>query len=444
MIFTVNCTFHVQLKSEDLVRAYITRINEVNPLINALIGQRFESAIEEAKEWDQMIANKVVDFEALPLIGIPITIKECHAVKGMPFTGGLYSRRDVRAEEDAKVVQNLKRAGAIPLGVTNVPEFLLYWDTDNKIYGQTNNPYDKSRISGGSSGGEAALISSAASLVGLGSDLGGSIRIPSFLCGVFGHKPTAGVVPITEVFPYVGHKEREKYFQIGPLCRYACDLRPMLKACAGDNIELITDIDKQLDLNKLRVFYMRSDGDPFKTQVSQHVNEAIDKVVDFLDSKTKIRSEEVRLRSMKLSFLIWVCTLANHESPYLSEELTERTGRVNGWLELCKWFVGRSHFRFSTTINVILYNFLNPDKSRKTDDFQKIVTKGEELRNEINDLLGMCDHHYLSPESSVIHVICRNKRSVDMSNPSRDGAQTQPNSTERQLLRIYNGIQHNR
>ena len=370
-----------------MVRAYINRIQAVNPLINALVGERFHEALDEAKLWDKKIANNEIKTESLPLIGIPVTIKECHAVKDMPFTGGLYSRRDIRADQDSKVVQNLRKAGAIPIGVTNVPEFLLFWDTSNKVFGQTNNPYDKSRISGGSSGGEAALISSAGSIIGVGSDLGGSLRIPTFYCGVFAHKPTADIIPNTEVFPYVGHEEREKYYQVGPICRYASDLRPMMRACSGDTISKV-DIDKQIDLSNLNVFYMESDGDPFKTKVSEDVTSAMQQAIMFLDTRTSIPAQRVNLRNMKYSFLIWVCTLANYEAPYLSQELTERTGTVNGWTELLKWFFGRSKFRFTTTLNVILYNILNPDKSRKTEDFQRIVTKGEQLRDQINEMLG--------------------------------------------------------
>ena len=377
------------------MKAYIKRIKAVNPLINALTDERFSSAIEEAKQLDRNIAQHLSDpslssgqaFISKQLLGIPISVKECHAVKGLSFTSGLYSRRHIRGEEDSQVVKNLREAGAIPLCVTNVPEFLLFWDSYNKIYGKTNNPYDKSRIPGGSSGGEAALIAAAGSVVGVGSDLGGSIRIPAFFCGIFGHKPTPGIVPISEVFPYVGHKQRERYIQVGPMCRYAKDLRPMLRGCAGKQDTLLM-LDKELDLKQLNVFYMTSDLDPFKSSVSEDVLTAMERVVNFLDSKTGKPSEKVYLKSMKHGFMIWVCTLANIESPSLSHELTERTGEVSGWAELCKWFVGRSNFRLSTALNVILYDILNPNKTRNDKKFQKLVTKGEKLREGLTEMLG--------------------------------------------------------
>ena len=390
-----NFQIEFQLKSEELVKVYINRIKAVNPLINALTDQRFDSAIEEAKQLDAKIdqhlsglsPNKDETFEAQTLLGIPISVKECHAVKDMSFTSGLYSRKEVKAKEDAHVVRNLREAGAIPVCVTNVPEFLLYWDTYNKIYGRTDNPYDKSRVPGGSSGGEGALIASAGSIAGIGSDLGGSIRIPAYFCGVFGHKPTRGIVPITEMFPGLGHNDREKLLQVGPICRYASDLKPMLKGCAGKQSSRLK-LDKELDLSQLKVFYMQTDGDPFKTPVSADVLSAIKSVVQFLTSKTGRSAEEVSFPSMKHSFLIWVCTLNNMEAPYLSIELTEGRGKVSGWGELIKWFFGRSHFRLSTVCIVILQNILDPDKSRFEKKFQKYISRGERLTEEITELLG--------------------------------------------------------
>ncbi|XP_054157382.1 fatty-acid amide hydrolase 2-like [Oppia nitens] len=384
-----------KLKSEDLVKAYIERIQSVNPLINALIGNRFDAAIAEAREVDRLVALELagqvpINGQSIlqkPLLGIPVSIKECVSVKDMTFTAGLYSRKGTKAKRDARVVQNLRDAGAIPIGVTNVPEFLLWWDSNNKIYGRTNNPYDNSRISGGSSGGEGALISAAGSVVGVGTDLGGSIRIPSYFCGIFGHKPTPDIVPITETFPDVGHPDREKYLQIGPMCRYASDLKPMLTACAGNAAKHLK-LDQKLDVKKLQIYYMLEDGDPFKTNVSEDIKQCIQRVTQFLDTQTGRPAEHKVLRNMKDSVWIWCCSLANVEAPYLGSELTERCGEVHGWSELAKCMIGRSQFRLSTTINVLLYNLYNPNQRRHTEKFQKYVTKGEELKLELNQLLG--------------------------------------------------------
>ncbi len=127
---------------------------------------------------------------------MPFTAKDCFAACGMSWTTGLLRRRGAKASHNAPAVQALTDAGAILLGVTNVPELCMWWETCNLIYGQTRNPYHTGRITGGSSGGEAAAVASASSVCGLASDVGGSIRMPAFFCGVFGHKPSAGgVVP---------------------------------------------------------------------------------------------------------------------------------------------------------------------------------------------------------------------------------------------------------
>lgn len=138
----------------------------MNPLLNALVNDCFAEALKEAQALDARIERALANPKdqkdnvlSLPLLGIPFSIKESIATRGQPCSAGLVSRKDVRMEEDAPSVARLREAGAIVFGVTNVPEFLLWWDTNNRLYGRTNNPYDLSRIAGGSSGGEASLIS---------------------------------------------------------------------------------------------------------------------------------------------------------------------------------------------------------------------------------------------------------------------------------------------
>ena len=325
--------------------------------------------------------------ESLPLLGIPVSIKECQSVKGMSYTGGLYSRKNVLAKEDGVVVKNIREAGAIPLCVTNVPEYAFGWDAYNTIYGQTNNPYDKSRIPGGSSGGEGALISAAGSVVGIGSDIAGSIRIPAYFCGLFGHKTTDGLVPIKGFYPFVGHKEREKYLQIGPICRYASDLRPMLRGCTANNSSRLK-LDKELDLNQLKVFYMFSDDDPLKTAVSEDILNAMRRVVKCLNGKTGEPAKIVNFPNMKYSFLIWACTFTNLEAPYLDHEFTERKGKLNIYGELFKCCFGRSKFRLSSLLIAFIENIFDPNNNRFRKDFQEVVQNGEQLKNELTQLLG--------------------------------------------------------
>uniref|UniRef100_A0A8C9L9Q5 Amidase domain-containing protein n=1 Tax=Pavo cristatus TaxID=9049 RepID=A0A8C9L9Q5_PAVCR len=183
-----------QVKCVEVVEAYVERIREVNPLINAVVKDRFEEALQEARQVDQLLAEGRADdsLEKYPFLGVPFTVKEAFSLHGMPNTSGLVKRRCVVATTDAIVVGRMKQAGAIPLGVTNCSELCMWYESSNNVYGRTSNPYNLQHIAGGSSGGEGSVLAAACSVIGVGSDIGGSIRMPAFFNGVFGHKPTTG------------------------------------------------------------------------------------------------------------------------------------------------------------------------------------------------------------------------------------------------------------
>lgn len=182
-----------ELKSEVVVRAFISRIKAVNGILNAVVDERFEDAIKDAKIADELIRDGKVDFEKQPFFGVPFTAKESTACKGMANTFGLKCRKGQRAENDAENVDFMKKSGGILLGVTNIPGLNLWQETFNPVYGLTKNPYNTTRNVGGSSGGEAANVAAAGTPIGLGTDIGGSVRIPCFMCGVFGHMITHGL-----------------------------------------------------------------------------------------------------------------------------------------------------------------------------------------------------------------------------------------------------------
>jgi fatty acid amide hydrolase 2 len=174
--------------SADVVNAHIARIEEVDGVVNALAADRFDAARREAAAADERLARGDA---CGPLHGVPFTVKEMIAVAGMPFTFGCRNRRNAVSPADAAVVARLRSAGAIVLGVTNVPEWGMWYETYNHVYGRTNNPHAPAHTAGGSSGGEAAVVGAGGSPFGVGADVGGSIRIPAAFCGVYGHKPTA-------------------------------------------------------------------------------------------------------------------------------------------------------------------------------------------------------------------------------------------------------------
>jgi fatty acid amide hydrolase 2 len=229
-----------ELTAANVVDAHIAVHERFAPRINAIAADRFEAARAEARAADQLVAGSADAAQLPPLLGVPFTVKETIAVRGMPLSGGVPVRRDERAAENAPAVERLVGAGAIPLGVTNVSELTLWIESENRVYGRTNNPYDPSRTAGGSSGGEGAAVGCGGSPFGLASDIAGSIRIPALFCGVFGHKPSGGVVPNTGLWPPTTG-ESGRMLGTGVLARRAADLMPLLALIAGpDGVDPIT------------------------------------------------------------------------------------------------------------------------------------------------------------------------------------------------------------
>lgn len=203
-----------KLSIEEVTKTYIEHIKQINPIINAVVEDRFEEALEEAKQMDKNIDTHSYD---KPLYGVPISIKESFNVNGMKTTGGIIHRQDIIKSKDANVVEKLKRAGAIILCKTNTPALCFCQETDNKLYGRTNNPWNIERTSGGSSGGEGALLSAGGAAVGFGSDIGGSIRFPSHFNGVVGFKSGTCEVSQQGHFPPTSHHLQSRMLGFGAI-----------------------------------------------------------------------------------------------------------------------------------------------------------------------------------------------------------------------------------
>jgi fatty acid amide hydrolase 2 len=222
-----------QVSAAEVVDAHIA-VLEGTRWTHALAADRFDTARAEAAAADELVASGTSELP--PYLGVPITVKELIAVEGMPHSGGFPHRRRLRETADAPVVARLRDAGAIILGVGNTPGPYYWLETNNKIYGRTSNAYDASRTAGGSSGGDAAMVASGGAAFALGSDMGGSIRVPAFVNGIFGHLPSPGLVPITGHFPMPAGEFRRTLF-VGPLARRAADLMPALRTIAGPDGE---------------------------------------------------------------------------------------------------------------------------------------------------------------------------------------------------------------
>jgi fatty acid amide hydrolase len=212
--------------SVDVVQAHLARIDQVNPKLNALVHRFDEEALKGAQASDQ---RREKGESVGPLDGIPMTIKESLATVGTPVTLGIENRRNEPTPRDSVVVELLRKQGAIILGKTNIPQLLLCHETDNKIWGRTPNPFDHERVPGGSSGGEAAAIASGMAPWGVGTDIGGSIRVPAAFCGISGLKPTVDRWSNLRSYTALMGQETVRG-QCGPMARRAKDVAFLFRA----------------------------------------------------------------------------------------------------------------------------------------------------------------------------------------------------------------------
>ena len=223
-----------EVSALELCDAAIARIEQRDAAINAVVVRDFERARDQARAADAALAAG----ERRPLLGVPMTVKESFNVAGLPTTWGFERARDLRPTEDAVAVARLKAAGAVILGKTNVPVALGDWQSVNPIYGRSSHPLDAKRTPGGSSGGAAAALASGMVALELGSDIGGSIRVPAHFCGVFGHKPSHDLLPARgHDFPGFPSGAPSPVAVIGPLARSARDLDLALSVLAGPDVD---------------------------------------------------------------------------------------------------------------------------------------------------------------------------------------------------------------
>ena len=220
-----------KVSAVELLERSVARIEARDKQINAVVVRDFERARDAAKAADAALARG----ERAPLLGVPMTVKESYNVAGLPTTWGFPAAKDFRPNDDALAVTRVKAAGAVILGKTNVPISLADWQSYNDVYGTTNNPWDLTRTPGGSSGGSAAALAAGYVSLELGSDIGGSLRVPAHYCGVFAHKPSLGLVPPRgQTPPNVPPLPFENDLAvIGPMARSAADLALALDVVAG-------------------------------------------------------------------------------------------------------------------------------------------------------------------------------------------------------------------
>jgi len=291
-----------RVTSAEVVDACLARIDEVNPALNAVVQLRADAARDEARAADAEVA---AGDPLGPLHGVPMTIKDSLDTVDLITTGGSRGRASFVPAQDATVVRRARAAGAILLGKTNTPELTLSFETDNLVYGRTSNPWDLTRTPGGSSGGAAAIVACGGAAFDIGSDYGGSIRLPAHFNGIAGIKPTHGRVPRTgHIFPYGG--THDSFQQIGPFGRYVDDLALLLPILAGpDNVDpaivpMPLGDPADVDVSALRVGFHVDNGMRTPTPETQAVVRAAAAAMEALGAQV----DESRPEGIEQSFTI--------------------------------------------------------------------------------------------------------------------------------------------
>lgn len=420
-----------QLSSARLCELFAERIRQVQPLINCMCEERFSEALAEARRIDQLLAElrsgakreadcsrEEREMLGSPLLGVPLSVKESVQVKGMRNSCGLWARRNCVAEDDAVVVKNARRFGMIPICTTNVPECTLFWaDCQNPVYGRSLNPYDLARITGASSGGEGGLLAAAGSLIGIGSDIGGSLRIPAHFCGVYAHKPSPFLLSSEGNFPQI-KEARLRMFTLGPMCRYASDLRPLLKCLLSDQANakqdtyfqhqpddigalrsaLIERLDERVQLNGLRLLYFDwNQASQLVGRQSVRVDDELmlaqQEVLEHFRSKFACRLEHFNLDGyIKKILITWQCMLRcaskeDRDAAYEDDELKQIFGIRSMGLEFLKIPFGLSRHTKESLLTLILGSAVPVEREKAFALCEKFEAHGRELRAGIQEAL---------------------------------------------------------
>jgi amidase len=291
----------------ELAEAHLAKIERLNPKLNAYVHIDSTRVRLEALVAESAVSHCKTSGGTLgPLHGVPISIKSSLEVARMRCESGTRLRAGFIATHDAPLVARLKNAGAIVLGVTNTPELLMAWETDNLLYGRTSNPWDLARTPGGSSGGEAAAIAAGMSAGGVGSDGGGSIRVPAHFSGICGLKPTPGRIPCTGHYPISGGPFA-LIGVVGPMARTVADLKLLFEVMQGPDdgdtcaapVPLRWPSDEAA--RKLKVGYFEDDG---RTPVTPETRAAVREAADAL-RRTGFQVEPFRPAGLEEARELW-------------------------------------------------------------------------------------------------------------------------------------------
>jgi len=340
----------------ELVDAHLAQIAAQNPRLNAFVMVLEEDARAAAKAAE----NAVTHGESLGLLhGVPVTVKDSFDMAGLPTLCGSRFRIGHKAARDASAVARLRAAGAIILGKTNTPEMLSSYETDNLITGRTNNPWDVTRTCGGSSGGEAAAIASFCSAGGIGSDGGGSIRVPAHFCGIVGLKPTPGRISASGHVPPM-NSMTGMLAVAGPLARTADDVRLLFAALAGYDaqdpfsapVPLETPVAEGLRIGVVEQFY----GVPLDPEIRQMVERAAAMLTGF-----GIPVDRFALRGLERAPNLWWFFFGQLPAPFTKQIIAGREADAH-WT--ATEFLDSALEQPAVTVEQLLLNLAKRDRMR--------------------------------------------------------------------------------
>ncbi|XP_054715337.1 fatty-acid amide hydrolase 2-A-like [Uloborus diversus] len=372
-----------QITCEEVMKAYIKRVQEVEPFINSCVDQRFEEALKEAEVSDIIIASGKTEEELakeLPLLGVPFSCKEAVGVTGLSQTSGLAWAAERKCERDSEVVALYRRAGAIPLVVTNVPEMCMWWESANIAFGRTKNPYDHKRTAGGSSGGEGAILAAAGTPIGIGNDIAGSIRIPASFCGIYGHKPSQGLISNEGRWPPVG-EEYGQFLSTGPMCRYVEDLPLLTKILSGDRLHRMRTEEK-VDFRKVKIFYMEEFPGILLSATSE-IKTAVKNAATHFETEYGVQAVRLNVPELALAFYMWECKLLEADGPSFKSILrrSEENKEVNLFWEFCKSLIHTSDHTWPALF------FATIDRREKDKFYYKCLEMYKILERKLNEAL---------------------------------------------------------
>lgn len=331
-----------KISALELTRAFIARIEKVDPTLNAVVVFEPERALREAEERDRALA---AGEEPGPLHGIPFTLKDVYDTAGDRVTAGCLGLQDNVARADSTIARRLRAAGGILLGKTNTPELECGADTDNLVYGRTVNPYDPGRSAGGSSGGSAAIVAACGSAFDVGCDQGGSLRLPAHYCGVATLRTTPRLVPSTGVYSGLRQGPGGRVSVEGPMCRRVEDLRLILRVIAGpDGIDPMVIPNSALapepeDLGKLRIAHFSDNGLASPSpETARAVSRAADALaahgVEVVEDSPAVLPEGFRI----FAEIIGANAVAEVEAALDSMKVTRRSPLLNKILDYMRPF----------------------------------------------------------------------------------------------------------